>query len=90
LVTDFRYLVLSVIKRLQNAPGVGEKIVGAINASIRGFNGSRKDIAKNMLSDSCVALITGKTLPADYMRNSDVHFITSLYTHINFLGLSRK
>jgi hypothetical protein len=90
LVTDFRYLVLDVIRRLQNSPEVGLKVMGAINASIRGFNGSRKDVSKNMLSETAVTLITGKTLPADYMRNANIHFITSFYTKTNFLGLSRK
>lgn len=90
LVTDFKYLLVEMIKRLQNNPEVGLKIAGAINASIRGYGGSRKDISRNMLSEEAVALITGKTLPADYMRNSSIHFITSFYTKANFLGFSRK
>lgn len=85
LVTDHDYLKIVAITRLQNNADVAMRLVDAINASIRGFSGSRPDINKNTLSPSSVKLLTGKTLPADYMRNSDVHFIRSLFTTTSFI-----
>ena len=83
LVTNISYLPIVAISRLQNNPDVAEVLVGAINAAIRGFNGSRADINKHELSQTDVTLLTTKQLSPAYMRGHYPHFVGSLIVDPN-------
>jgi hypothetical protein len=80
VITNISYLPVQALKRIQQNPVVGMKLVNAINASITGFNGSRADIRKQILSVEDVLLLTSKQLSPSYMRGHYPYFIAEMFT----------
>ena len=66
LISDLTYLPIKAIKRLQNYPEVGMKIIASLNDALSGLGG-HKDIGKNKMTDEEQKLILGK-LPANWKR----------------------
>lgn len=83
LVTDVRYLKSTSIARIQARPDIGLKVANAINASIRGFSGTRRDVNKQTLSDVDYTLLTGKQLKPIYGREHIPHFITEFLLNVD-------
>jgi hypothetical protein len=79
LVTDQRYLPVSAVTRLRKYPEVALKLCRAIDASLRGYNGSRKDVPGTKLSEEDVQYLTGQKLPIYHQRGLPPQFISELF-----------